>query len=558
MPTLHGITVRHALSLDCMQGARVVAGGDGLERIITSVNVMEVPDILPWVKEGQLLLTTGFSIKDDLAAQEQLVPDLAKRGLAALGFKPKRYVDRIPEIMIQEANAHSLPLIELPPEASHPQVLQGVYSELVSRQASLLKKTAEVHEVIMSVLLGGGGLADVAETLEQLVDNPASIYDTEGELLASSPQAKEITGAGGSPSLPPRQLQELKLKRHELPLGNAKCSAVMAPVVAGSRLYGQVIAWEKNRPLKQFDLITLEQAATLSALVILNHRAVQSVETKYKNEFLYDWLRGDMESAAELIQRSETLGWNVEGSFILLVIEIDGYDGMLSGSRRDREATFKAKEKIQRVVCRAMDRRHDYYILGDRGGYFVLLVRAKAAWSDRAAREKAREVAVTIQQDLKAMLSKVSCSIGMGRFYQDIMSIPRSFQEARKAVEIGRRIRGDGQITHFDDLGVYRLLYHVDQPEEMEKFARETVLPLVEYDYQHGTDLVPTLEAFFGCNGNLSKVARELFAHYNTVLYRLERIKEVAGVDLDDPEQRLNLQVALKIMRMNIHALRGA
>lgn len=499
MPTLHGITVRHALSLDCMQGARVVAGEDGLERIITSVNVMEVPDILPWVKEGQLLLTTGFSIKDDLAAQKQLVPELAKRGLAALGFKPKRYLDRIPEIMIQEANAYSFPLIELPQEASHPQLLQGVYSELVSRQASLLKKTVEVHEVIMGVLLAGGGLADVAGTLERLVDNPASIYDVEGELLASSPQAKEITSAGGSASLPPRYLQDLKLKRYELSLGNEKCSAVMAPVVAGNRLYGQVIAWEKNRPLKQFDLITLEQAATLSALVILNHRAVQSVETKYKNEFLYDWLRGDMESAAELIQRAETVGWNIEGSFILLVIEIDDYDRMLSGSRRNREAAFKVKEQIQRVISRAMDRRHDYYILGDRGGYFVLLVRAKAAWSDRAAREKAREVAITIQQDLKTMLPKVSCSVGIGRFYQEVMSIPLSFQEARKAVEIGRRIRGDGQITHFDDLGVYRLLYRVDQPQEMEKFAQETVLPLVEYDREHGTDLVSTLEAFFRC-----------------------------------------------------------
>lgn len=50
-------------------------------------------------------------------------------------------------------------------------------------------------------------------------------------------------------------------------------------------------------------------------------------------------------------------------------------------------------------------------------------------------------------------------------------------------------------------------------------------------------------------------MARELFTHYNTVLYRLDRIREVAGVDLDDPEQRLNLQIALKIMRMNIRAL---
>ncbi|GFN22347.1 PucR family transcriptional regulator [Thermanaeromonas sp. C210] len=554
MDALYGFSVEYALTLDCFYGAKVVGGREGLNRIITSVNVMEVPDVLPWVKEGQLLLTTGFSIKDDPVAQEQLIPELAKRGLAALAVKPKRYLDVIPVAMIDAANEHAIPLIELPPDASHPKLLQGIYTELVNRQTSLLKKTVEAHEQIMAVLLEGGGLREVAGALSRLVSNPAIIFDADGKILATSPNVPPLIHSNRCLKLADNNSKKWRMKRETLITGDKKVCQVICPVVHGSTLFGYIAVLEENRPLREIDLISIEQASTLAALVLLNREAVKGVETKYRNELLYDWIQGDIQSLDELLERAAPVGWDLEDSFNLLLIGIDKYEQVLSGSSKaNNTALIKLKEQLRRTIVNVMEQNHEFYILGERGHHFILLVRVKATWSNRAIKEKMHKVASNLQQGLRQSAPKITCSIGIGRFYPNLLDMKQSYLEARRAMEIGRIVKGDGQVTHFDDLGIYRLLCQGTQ-EEMRRFLEETFLPLQDYDRAHHTELIPTLEMFFKCNGNISKVAREMFAHYNTVVYRLEKIQEITGINLDDPEQRLNLQVALKIAQMEAYS----
>lgn len=86
--------------------------------------------------------------------------------------------------------------------------------------------------------------------------------------------------------------------------------------------------------------------------------------------------------------------------------------------------------------------------------------------------------------------------------------------------------------------------------EELEDFYKTTLKPLVDYDEKRSTELVKTLEAYFTCNGNLTKMSENLYTHYNTVLYRINRIKEITGLNLDDPNDRLNLEIALKIREL--------
>ena len=83
--------------------------------------------------------------------------------------------------------------------------------------------------------------------------------------------------------------------------------------------------------------------------------------------------------------------------------------------------------------------------------------------------------------------------------------------------------------------------------EEIEKFYKMNLEPLVEYDAKKSTELVKTLEAYFEHNGNLKKMSDALFTHYNTILYRLTRIKEITGINFENAKDRLNLEIALKI-----------
>src|SRR3989337_1604198 len=99
------ITLSRALALPPLQHARVLAGAAGLDRRVRHVNVMEVPDILPWVQPDELLLTTAYPLRDDRAALASLVPHLADKGLAGIAVKPDRYLEGIPPTMIASAEA---------------------------------------------------------------------------------------------------------------------------------------------------------------------------------------------------------------------------------------------------------------------------------------------------------------------------------------------------------------------------------------------------------------------------------------------------------------------
>lgn len=526
-----GITVQDALRMTPLSGARVVAGDRGLHRIIRHINIMEVPDILDWVREGELLLTTAFSIKDDRCAQERLIPELVSRGLAGLAIKPRRYLQAIPDFMLQQANEHQLPLIELPVEISFSEIINPVMGEILGRQTQFMARLEEVHRQLTDAVLAGGGLAGVSRTLAQLLRNPVLIHSAQGTVYHPGPMAEPTL----EELLEEAPLEERPegLVRTELTYQGRKAMRYSLPIIAAGVTYGTLTAWSLYGRINSFDLTALERATTVAALEIVNERAVREVERRYRNEFLDDLLtRADANT--ETLARSLSIGWDLSLPRVAVVCE--------SETAHTSEAAYaEAKSRLLEAAGQALQgRQHD--IVGEKGKMLVLLIHA-------ASEEAAKAVAMEVAGELtgSSVLRSMGARAGVGRFHPGLNGLIRSYQEAVKALTIGRGISGAAGVIHFDDLGVFRLLHFVENGEELRDFYRETVGPLAEYDEEKGTDLVRTLEAFFECSGNLKRMSERLFTHYNTILYRVERMEEIAGVSLSDPNERLNLQLGLKI-----------
>ena len=140
--------------------------------------------------------------------------------------------------------------------------------------------------------------------------------------------------------------------------------------------------------------------------------------------------------------------------------------------------------------------------------------------------------------------------VAIGKEAVSVANWPRSLREAEQAMRIGRQLLDGRQVLDYSDLGVYRLLIVLRESPELWEFYRGTLASISEYDRDQRAELVKTLEAFFANLGNLARTADALHVHRNTLLYRLGRIREISGLDLDDPEDRLALWVALKAHRM--------
>jgi PucR family transcriptional regulator, purine catabolism regulatory protein len=174
------------LNLPCFAEAKVVAGQDGLKRDIRTVNMMDAPDIADFLKSGELLVTTAYSMKDSHEKLEGLVCSMTTQGCAGLAIKTKRYLQDIPERVKQIADLHGFPVIELAPEPSLGEVVNETLSLILESKTRELTYALQTQRTWTELILHGQGLDAVVEQFSTILDAAVMIVDEYGTEYALS------------------------------------------------------------------------------------------------------------------------------------------------------------------------------------------------------------------------------------------------------------------------------------------------------------------------------------------------------------------------------------
>ncbi|HHY33153.1 MAG TPA: PucR family transcriptional regulator [Firmicutes bacterium] len=562
------LTVGEALGLNPLNLARVIAGEAGLSNAIESVTVVDAPDAVEWLRGGELVLTTAYSIKDDPGAQLAFVRNLVLKKASALGIKLRRFVDALPAEVLSYADEVGLPILEIPYELAWIDVINPMLSEILDRQASVLRRSFEIHTQFIDAVLKGAGLPSIADVLASQVRTPVAIVDTEWNLLAQ-------TNRAGDPDEPAavcwdeevERLKagkpvELSLKDGSIPSNVYRISSetsdgqvrtfIVTEVRTDNAHYGRVIALEPTRrALSRVDVLAIQHAATGAALETLKAKAAAEVERRFRSSFWQDVVNSRFQNREALIQRARALGWNFATPHILLMVSLDSRD-VVSQNPRAENTVDIVRDRILRVVglTRSSNDSCGHGMLCfDDGSGMVVLVPVDRNTDAIRAKETAMEIAHSIKKAVNSEIAPMTVSVGIGRFYPDVLELARSYREARECVGLGRALFGDNSVIHFDDLGLYRLLSRASDPKELETFISEQIGRLVEYDRLHHTQLLTSLEEYIASNGNIRAAAAAMHVHINTMKYRLRRLEKVLGVDLRSHEVCFNLELALKLRR---------
>jgi purine catabolism regulator len=521
---IHGVSVGEVLGVSTLADARLIAGESGLNRIVQRLNVMEVPDILAWVKPHELLLTTGYPLRNTPQSLGRLVADLDERGLAALAIKLGRYVDELPDEMVEQADRLGFPLILLPNDVGFDDILNQVLTDILNRQAAVLARAEEAHRALVQVVLAGGGLDEVTAEVAQLLDVSVAAVDGSGQVLAAAGAAdhvavlRESISREGPPTSPART-----------PAGARARAFASVPVVAGGHHHGRIVAYSPVGAIRDSDVGILERAATVAALVITRQEAVNAVESKYRADFLRDVLTGRAGTAERVTTRARAFGWDLARPVTVLVAELD--PDVDERSAQDRL-----------VACwTAAMRRHDPRGAVAGFSHEVVAVVDAAIDATRLAKDAASGF---------ADVPPATFSTGTSRPSPGAETLPEAYSQALKAARVGRQLHGPGAVAHFDQLGVYRLLSLVNDTDELHAFVRETLGPLASDDDAENADLRRTLQVLLETNLNVAETARRLHFHYNTLRYRIGKLERLLGNFTDDPHLRLNLTLALHVLRM--------
>jgi len=530
-------TVSSLFDVPGLQDAVLLGGESGLSNVITRVNVMEVPDVVEWVRIGELLMTTGYPFKDRPEKLALLVEQLADKGIAALALKPKRFFDEIPPQVIEAADHYGLPLIELPPSATFSDLVREIMERVLVSEAKDLMILQSRVQRLSQLLLHGDGLVPFLKNLYVMINNPVLLIDKDGKLTV--PPGLE----GWSGSIPTSEWSKLigteRLDSNVITIDQETFHAHSVAVPGDHGHDYQLIVIEQHNQYRTVDALTLNWATRLLGFEISNMQVRKSIETKYLEQFIQDWLSGRIISSMDLQLRAEACSWPIEHTTVYMVGSVSFWE---------QQPTVKELQHILKQL-----RWNSEVSLGATVSWTLLegeLVCLISHQGGRWGEQQYKSLTGQLHHSLSSQLNDRQITLCMSRAVNEATDVAAAYRESRRVMEIRKVYRTEESILHYNQLGVYLLLYRMQGTGELEEFKQLYLYPLLELERKQQGALLTTLATYFACNCNAKETAEKLYVHYNTVNYRLERIRNELQLRLDDPETKLLLQLAIKTYHM--------
>jgi purine catabolism regulator len=548
------LTVRALLRWPPLAEAEVVAGEAGLDREVSWPAVLRVraPAFEPLSgHELALVSIEALHLLDESLSLAQLIGRLAERNVAGVVV-----VGPVDAAALARAEAAGVPLLRLP-ETYHLSELGPAVSRIIAEQRTRLYQLGlDAHQQLAEVSLAGRGVPGILDRVAELTGRSAVLLDAAGDLrsraLPSSLAYDDALAADAN--LPPATVLKVRLPpggRSEPPVGRFELGRGLAqgvPVVVREVVVAFLLLLAPVDDFGDDDQIVLGRASLVLALELAKQEAVSEAERRLRGSFFDDLLENGAtaEAADMLINRGRRLGYDLQRTYLALAICPSRPDG---NGQSGPEVSPALIEKIAREAGEYLNARRAVGLLASRRQSVALFLAADAA--DEAGRVPAgsRRFAEDLRDYLAGPVG-IAVSVGIGRHHPGVAGLRLAYREAEQASQIGLAFFGPGQVTAYADLGVYRLLYAFRGSSELVQFCDETLAPLTDYDAKNGTALIETLEAYFRSDASLRDAADTLYLHRNSLAYRLRRISEITGLNLDNLEDRFRLQLALKGFRL--------
>ncbi|MCT4593560.1 MAG: PucR family transcriptional regulator ligand-binding domain-containing protein [Anaeromicrobium sp.] len=544
-----GISIKEALEMDCLKKCKLIAGFEGYNNVIYRVNVMADSEILNWVSEDELLLTTAYFFKSvEVKKQLEFIRSLKKKKLAGIAIKIYPYLERLPKEVLELANELKLPIIELDYAIAFTDIMGPIFKKIFNRQGMLLQKVENLHNNLMNIILTGGEVKDIVATLSKILSKPILvsnnyfdeyIYDDKFYPFHYHEITMEIEKLINN-NVYNKNLS--KTYSSNLNINGETYEIIMVPIILKNSVYGHVIAVAEQKSVTSFDIVSMETGSTIIALEFLKRMSIQDVENRYSAEFFQDIISLDKIRKDKAIERAKYYKFDPQKYFNIINIY---FNKKTSGIGNEYDFN-QYKDKGIYLINKICKEEGNKYLITNKGDSLIIMF----MWNkNKNIKGKIKTLVQKMDKSIKEKMGSIEYSIGIGRPYKGIDNVYKSLKDADKAIEARKTFIND-TVIDFDNLGIYKILCHDNLRDELKRFFQSTLLPLCEYDEKRDTELVKTLEVYFQMNGNLKRMSEHLYTHYNTILYRINRICEITKMNLDDEADRFNLETALRIKRI--------
>jgi purine catabolism regulator len=533
-----GDVLRIALPLDT-----TVIGGSGAARrgIRWAIVLTSRADLSNQVVADDLVLVPSH-LQDQLSPVElkEMLAELADLEVAGVAlFGDPDWDSSDPELL------EEMSLLIVPDRVSVRNAHQAISALLVDRQSATSERAMQLYRRLSEMSREGMGLQAMTDVMSNLTGNIVIVQDKRLDVRAESwPSSSSVDREELLHSL--RQREQLPaILRNRKAAANARQSnwqqilpvenmaRLVSPIISGDRARGYLSVVGPAGSLDLLDTLTVEHGAAACALEMAKAKAVSEAKKSLRGDFLEGLLAGTL-PAGEVDRLAGRLDHDTRPPHMIITLAWADPDA----------PTLRRLETTLNWLLNSHTRPALAHVYG--GQHLCVFQSLK----DITDLEPAHDLLRRVIEQVEAEFPDAVLVGGMSGPTENLQDWPRVYNEALQAMDVGRRLHLNNQIVEFNSLGVYRLLSELEQVPSIQRFVTQIIGPLVRYDEEHRGSLMQTLSAYFSNHGNISKTAESLFVHRNTLLYRMDRIQELTGQDLNNSDMRLALHLSLKLWQL--------
>lgn len=544
-------TVRKLLESEQFPKMKLLCGEKGLDLEVKGIRIIEIEDMERYLTGGEILITSFqvyLSCND--REVEQHFEDLVKSDISGFIVKKRKEYDptgRRLSLLEKHCKKYEIPLVEISEDSYYWGIIRYVIMQVFDKATARLKYFKITHDNFNTFILNNNGSCNTASNiikfLSVMIENPVVLYYGNLNCMVStnSDNSKLILSDEIQPYKPNIITKFQYMKQMK---GSCVQYVVKFAILSEVEIY--ITITEENRGLTELDYMAIENAIINLQYGFLSEFAQDEVKKKYQRDLIHNILNGLL-SSKEMTEAAAQLGMKESDTYRVV-------DFHTIKKNVQRKYTKEQLHEVGVIVGELMHLLPDALIYRNMD-QIVMIQQVDSNQTELEYQKEMEEVEDVIQRSILYRKKDTDFQIGIGKSVEGYQRLKESYHEASRAIkyiDIIRQVTGDKNksVVHYSNLGFFQIFGEIDDVTELERYIPETLKKLYLYDDEHKGELITTLQMYLRNNQSIKKTADAMFVHYRTISYRLEKIKQISGINFNDANEVLAVSNGLIIYKM--------
>lgn len=530
---------------------QLLCGERGVHKEIKGIRIIEVEDMDRFLSGGEILVTSllVYSRCTDSEFKKILEALIIEKEISGFIIKKRKDIKKEHlNILSSYCEKYDIPLIEMPEEMYYWGLIRYVMERVYNREIARLKYFKLTHDNFNALVLDNRiediKSKSIIQFLSTMIENPVAIYHNNYNLYVSTkPDQSKLVLSEDIEEYKPSIVTKFKYQRQKV---NDKYQYIVKINILNA-VDSYIVITEENRKLSELDYMAIENGIITLQYSFITEFAQNEVKKKYNRDVVHNIIHGLL-NKEEMIEVANNLGLKETERYRV----VDFHTIAKNKEGKYTKEQLHEVELIEGELVTLLPEEHIYRNMGQ----IIMIQREYDDQTDEEYETQMQEVQKVIQNSINRRNKNIDFQIGIGTVVTGYQNLKKSYEQAKKAIaciDIVRWIGRDENISvvRYAKMGFFQLFLENDNLQELLKYVPEAIKKLREYEDIHRGDLLLTLAIYVENNMNRKKTAEELKIHYRSVSYRIEKIKEITGINFDNGIEMLAIRNGLLIYQLN-------